>query len=99
MFYAEIQDIDSTDTLRVKNFNEITLSRTISEINVFYTETQDGCQKWQEINFWKNSPVDSGGQKFNEIDLSRTVSKINAFMRFMQKCKMAAKIAGKQFLG
>ena len=50
MFYAEIQDslqkwrekdlwerslVDSADTLGLKNFNEIALSRTVSEINAF----------------------------------------------------------------
>ena len=36
---------NSPDTLGLKNFDEITLSRTVSEIFVFYTKIQDGCQK------------------------------------------------------
>ena len=50
------------------NFNKISPSRTISEINAFYTEIQR-----------EKSPVDcwySGGQNFYEITLSRTVSDI-----------------------
>ena len=68
-FYAEIQDaskngtkndfwekspVDSADTLGFKTFNEIVLSRTVSEINafyVFYAEIQDGHQEWRENDF------------------------------------------------
>ena len=60
-----------------KNFNKITLSCTISEINAFYAEIQDGCQKWQEIDFWEKSPVDSvdtlGVKNFAKIALSCSV--------------------------
>ena len=66
VFYAEIQNghqkwwendfwekspVDSPDNLWVKNFVEIALSCSISEINgffVFNTEIQDGHQKWRE---------------------------------------------------
>ena len=34
-----------------REFVEITLSRTLSAINAFYTEIQDGCQNWQVKNF------------------------------------------------
>ena len=40
--------VDYSDTLRIKNFIKIALSRTVSEINaffVFYAEIQDGRQK------------------------------------------------------
>ena len=45
----------------MKNFLEIALSRSISEITLFafYAEIQDGHQKWGEKDFWKKSPVDS----------------------------------------
>ena len=71
-FYAEIQDghqkwpendfqgnlpVDSGDTLRVKNFIDITLACSISEINTFYAEIQDGRQKWRENNICENLPV------------------------------------------
>ena len=100
-FNAEIQDgcqkwrendfckkwpVNSTDTLRVKNFIEITLSRSVSEINVFFalnTEIQDGHQKWREKQFCKNSPVDSADtlwvKNFVKIALPRSVSAINMF--------------------
>ena len=43
--------------LWVKNFVEITLSCTDSEIDVFYREIQDGQQKWQQnIFFCKKVP-------------------------------------------
>ena len=72
-FYTEIQDgqkclgndfgenlpVDSEHTLRVKNFIKIALARSVSEINVFYAEIQDGCQKWWENLFGKNLQVDS----------------------------------------
>ena len=38
----------------VKNFIEISLSYTVSQINAFYTEIQDGRQKWWENDFWEN---------------------------------------------
>ena len=62
-FCAEIQDaykngaknnfwekspVDSTDTLGVKTFDKIVLSRTVFQdkcVYVFYTEIQDGLQK------------------------------------------------------
>ena len=68
-----------------KNFNEITLSRTISEINAFYAEIKDGLQKWQETDFWKKSPADSvdnpGSQKFRR---NRSI-----LHRFRDKCAFA----------
>ena len=67
-FKAEIQDgqkwrennfwekvaVDSADTLQFKNFVEIALSHSVSEINAFfsfYAEIQDGRQKWQKNYF------------------------------------------------
>ena len=59
-----------------KNFNEN------ADINAFYTEIQDGCQKWQEIDFWEKSPVDSADtlwvKNFEEI------ADINAFYTEIQ---------------
>ena len=55
--------VDSTDTLRVKNFVNIALSHTVSKINAFffpcYTKIQDGRQKWRENAFWEKLPIDS----------------------------------------
>ena len=70
---------------------------------MFYAQIQDDRQKWQEIDVWEKSPIDLtdnlGVKNFDQITLSRTVSVINVFLRFTQKFKMAAEIAGKQFLG
>ena len=56
-FYVEIQNgcqkwqennfrqkstVNSADTLGLKNFVKISLSHTVSEINTFYAEIQDG---------------------------------------------------------
>ena len=38
--------------LEVKIFSEITLFHTVSKINAFYAEFQDGHQKWREYIFW-----------------------------------------------
>ena len=35
MFFGEIMPVDSADTLWVKNFVEIALSRSVSDINTF----------------------------------------------------------------
>ena len=70
-FYAKIQDswendfwgksqVDSADTLWVKSFVKITLSRSVSEINTFlafYAEIQNGHQKRRENDLWQKSPV------------------------------------------
>ena len=52
---------DGVYALWVRNFVKITLSHTISEINMFYgfyAELQDGFKKWQENNFHKKVPDD-----------------------------------------
>ena len=65
----------------------------------FYTEIQDGCQKWRENDFCEKSPENSVDtlwvKNFVEIALSDSVSEINAFLRLTQKFKMAAKSGGK----
>ena len=72
--------LHSADTLRVKTFIEIALSRTVF---MFYPEIQDGRQKWPKTNFWEKSPLDSvytvWVKNFVKIDLSRTVSEISVF--------------------
>ena len=98
--FWEKSPVESADTRWVKNFNEITLSHTVSEINVFYAENQEGHQKWQETDFWEKSPVGSvdtlGVKNLDKIALSRTVSKINVFLHFTQK---VAKNGGKTIFG
>ena len=70
---------------------------------IFHAKIQDGRQKWQENDFWENSPVDSADtlqvKYFAEIALSRTVSVINAFLYFTQTFKMAVKNGGKAIFG
>ena len=60
----------------------------------FYTEIQDGHQKWQENDFCEKLPVDSADtlwvKNFVEVALSRSVSEINTFLHFTQKSKMPA---------
>ena len=55
-----------------------------------------------KVIFCKKSPVGYAYtlwvKNIVEIALSRTVSKINALLHFMQKFKIAAKVAGKRFL-
>ena len=82
------------DTLWVKNFIKIALSRTVSKINVFFAKIQDGRQKWQENNFREKSPVDSAHTMwvkiFIEIALSADRSKyVYAFLAKMQKFRVA----------
>ena len=66
---------------------QIALSHNISEKNVvffsFYTQIQDGRQKWQENNFWEKCADDSAdtlGVKYvTKTAVCRTVSEINSF--------------------
>ena len=114
MFNAEIQDgrqkwqennfcekpsIDSADTLWVKNFDEIAVSRSVSQMNVFYAE----IQKWGENVCCEKSPVDCAYtlqvKGFVKITLSLSVSEINVFLCFTQKFKTAAKSGLKTIFG
>ena len=120
-FYAEIPDggqkwrendflgkslIHSADTLWVKNFVEIVLSHSVSEINTFLHFTQKlkiAAKSGGEIDFWEKSSVHSPYtlwvKNFVEITLSRSVSEIKAFLHFTQKFKIAAKSGGKTTFG
>ena len=63
MTFGKKSPVDSTDTLWVKKFVEIALSRSISKINAFfafYAEIQDGRQKWRENDAGEKSQVDCG---------------------------------------
>ena len=82
--FCEKRPVDSADTLRVKNFVENALSRTIAKIKkrfCIYVEIQDGRQKWREIDFCLKLPVDSSYslrvKNFVEVTLSRTVSEMS----------------------
>ena len=67
----------------------------------FHAEFQDGRQKWQKNNFWKEIPdnfADNQGVKnLVEITLSCTVSQINAVLHFLQNFKLADQYAGNTF--
>ena len=104
-FWQKLAD-DSVCSLRVKNFIEISLSRTISEINVFLHFMQKfkmATKRGMKMNFWQTVADDSVNtlqvKNFVEITLSLTISEINAFLHFKQKFKMAAKNGGKTIFG
>ena len=71
--------IYSADTLWVKNFIEIALCRSVSEVNMFLCFMQKFKIKLND--FWKKLPVESPNtlrvENFVEIALSHSVSKIN----------------------
>ena len=101
LFWGRWED-DSADTLGVKNVAEIAFSGTISKKNVdfffsFYTEVQDGHQKWWENDYWENVAstlcrYTGGGGGSKILTKSRTISETNViFMHFTQKFKMAGK--------
>ena len=95
---CKMSPVHSADTLRVKNFVEIALSRYVFRDKpafAFYTEIQDGHKKWRENYFWEKRLIHSSDtlwvKNFVEIALSRSVSKIKVFLNFTQKFKMAGK--------
>ena len=105
MIFGKSHPDDSADNLGVKNFAEIALSCTVSEINVllhftqkFKMEAKNGrktiFRKSHQYTLWK--PL--GVKHFIKITLSGTVSEINAFLCFTQKFKMPPNMAGKRFL-
>ena len=91
--------------LRVKNFIEIALSPTVSEIKAFlcFTQKFKMAAKNGGNDFWEKSPGDSTDtlqlKNFIKISLSRTVSEINTFLCFTKKFKMAAKNGRKTICG
>ena len=121
MFYAEIQDVrqkwrendfwgkspvESSYTLWVKNFVEIALFRSVSEINAFLCLAQKytiSAKSGGKTFFGEKLPVEFSYtlwvKNFVEIALSRFVSEIKAFLCFTQKFKIAAKSGGKTIFG
>ena len=119
-FYAEIPDgrqkrrdndfrenspVDSAYTLWVKNFVEIALSHSVSEINVLLRFTQTfkmTAKSGGKIIFGKSRHYTAYTlwvKNFVEIALSRSISEINVLLHFTQKFKMAAKSGGKMIFG
>ena len=87
-FWQTVAD-DSVITLWIKNFTEIALSRTISEMCIFafYAKIQYGRQKMAGNHFWQ-TVVDNithtlRVKHFDKIALCLTVSEINAFCIFI----------------
>ena len=85
-FFLKLPRAQCSDTLWVKNFDEIALSRMVKEIeaNLCFaifgknSKIQNGCHFWGgEIFFWKLQRIHSldilGVENFDEIALSRTV--------------------------
>ena len=77
-------------TLRVQNFVDMAVSRTVSKINAFffafYAEIQYGRQKWGENHFWQkfadNSTHILRVKNFVKIALSHKICEVNAFLHF-----------------
>ena len=74
--FCETLPVDSADTLRIKNFIEIALARSISEINAFLSFTQKfkmAAKIGGEKDFCENLPVVSSDtlwvKKFVKITL------------------------------
>ena len=98
MIYGKCHQLTLLTPLRVKNFDEIVLSHTVSEINAFICFMQKfkmAAKKLWEKDFLEKVASQLWGypsdQNFNEIALSHIIPDINAFLRFKQKFKMAAK--------
>ena len=106
-----MQRVHSLDTLRVENFDEIALSRTVKEIeaNLCFaifgknSKIQNGCHFWGGENLLKIAksrilryPV---GKNFDEIALSRTVKEIEANLCFAIFGKNSKIQNGRRFWG
>ena len=98
-FFCEIMQVDSADTPWVKNFVEIALSCSVSEINAFLRFMQQfkmATKSGGKTNFEPGDSADTLWVKnFIEIALSCSVSEINVFLCLTQKFKMAGKSGGK----
>ena len=95
-YFCKKSSADSAHTLWAKNFVEIALSCSVTEINAFLRLMQKfkmAAKSGRKTIFWEKSPVHSPDtlwvKNFIEMALSRSVSDINAFLRLTQKFKMA----------
>ena len=75
--------------MRVKNFGlSWSFLHRFQDKCCFFSEFQDGCQKWQKKVFQQEVPDDSvytmGIKKFVEIKLPCTIFEINAFYAAVQ---------------
>ena len=69
----------------------ISLRFQSKRVFAFYTEIQDGCQKW-----WENIVLQKVASRRNHSIMIRFRDK--HLLRFMQKFKMAIKSGGKTFV-
>ena len=78
------------------------LSHTVSEINAFYTEFQDGHQKWCGNGFlkkfWQKLAYDCVYPKGHRNCSIWLCFRDKCIFRFTQKFEIATKMAGKLFL-
>ena len=49
------------------------------QVFVFNAEIQDGCQKWQENNFWEKSEVDSADTLWVKSFLVKVASRLATY--------------------
>ena len=109
--FWKLKRIHSWDTLWVKNFDEIALSRTVKEIkaNLCFAifgknpKIQNGRHFWGGENFWKLQGVPSLDtlwvENCDEIALSRTVKEIEAILCFAIFGKNSKIQNGRHFWG
>ena len=87
-FFCKKSPVDSADTVRVKNFIEISLSCSVSEINAFFLFYANS--RWPPKvagkRFFGKIPVDSADtlriKNFIKIAVSCSVPEINMFFAF-----------------
>ena len=82
--FCEKSPVDSTDTLRLKNFVEIALSRTVSEINAFLRLRRNSRWPPKVAGKWFLQKLASRLWKYPVGQKSRSVSEINAFLHFQR---------------
>ena len=103
-FGPKIAD-DCVYNLRVKNFAQIALSRTVSMINTCCILCRNSTwpPKVEGNNFWQTVGDDSlytlWVKNFIGITLSHTVFKIYTFLHLTQSFKMASENGGKMIFG
>ena len=97
--------VNSGDTLAIKNFKEIALSRIVSAcVFVFMQKFKMATKDGGKMNFGKSHQLTllipfMGVKNLDQIGMFHTVSQINVFLCFTQKFKMAAKNSRKMIFG
>ena len=78
--------------------HSISLSFQDKWVFVFNPEIQDGCQKWQENDFWEKSAVDSAATLWVKNFIENCFY-LAPFLHFTQQFKMVAKSEWEKFFG